>query len=338
MGLKSRTGEKCGLERGIEATDLLVRTIRGDIKPEMAFLQLPLITLPPLQCTLRNPMVEIMARLHELEIKPALLSATLACGFPFADIRDAGMSIIAVADGDQHLAEKTAADLGQYVYSRRDDFNPALVTVEDAIRYVRQEARGPVILADGSDNPGGGAPADGTVILEELIKHKMTDTVIGVMADTEAVAQAHRAGVGKTVSMLIGGKTDDQHGKPIRVDVYVRLLGDGEFAFWGKMDHGMRGHLGRMAVLVVGGIEVVMAERRIQLLDREMLRCVGIEPARKRLIVVKSAVHFWADFQGIPDRIFDADTPGVHRPDFSCYEYRRLRRPIYPLDREVTLE
>jgi microcystin degradation protein MlrC len=99
------------------------------------------------------------------------------------------------------------------------------------------------------------------------------------------------------------------------------------------MGTGVKGHLSRMAVLVVGGVEVVLAERREQLRDRQMLRCVGIEPAQRKLIVVKSAVHFRADFTALANRIFDADTPGIHRPDFACFPYRRLRRPIYPLDR-----
>jgi microcystin degradation protein MlrC len=146
------------------------------------------------------------------------------------------------------------------------------------------------------------------------------------------VAQAHAAGVGATIDAVIGGKTDDRHGRPVRARAYVRTLGDGELTFRGPMGTGVKGHLGRMAVLVIGGVEVVVAERRQQLRDAEMLRSVGIEPRHRRLIAVKSAVHFRADFEPLAERIFDADTPGVHRPEFARYTYRRLRRPIYPLD------
>src|SRR5690606_17358476 len=105
--------------------------------------------------------------------------------------------------------------------------------------------------------------------------------------------------------------------------------------FQGPMGRGVRGELGRMAVLVVDGVEVGVAERRNQLRDLEKLRCVGIEPSRRPLIAAKSAVHCRADFNSLTTYIFDADTPGVHRPDFSCYEFKRLRRPIYPLDGDV---
>ncbi len=319
-------------ERGVEAVELLVHTIRGEVRPVTAFEQLPLITMPPRQCTLREPMQSIRARLHELERQPGVLTATLACGFPFADIRDAGVSVVVVGDGDAALARSKARAFAQYVFGRRDEFACELTPVREAIRYAREEARGPVVLADGSDNPGGGAPCDGTVILRELLECGMADAVVGVLADPETVAQAHRAGVGQTLDAVIGGKTDRLHGEPVRARAYVRVLGDGEFTFRGPMGTGVKGHLGRMAVLVLGGVEVVVAERRSQLRDLEMLRCVGVEPTHKKLIAVKSAVHFRADFTAIADRIFDADTPGVHRPDFARFTYRKLRRPIYPLD------
>jgi microcystin degradation protein MlrC len=324
-------------ERGIEAVALMIKTISGEVTPKMAYLQLPLLTLPPMQCTLRAPMTEIMCRLHDIEEDPKVLTMTLSGGFPFADITDAGMSVVVVTDGELALAENTARSFGEYVFSRRDDFEPILSSTPEVLSYVRENAEGPVILADGSDNPGGGAPADGTVILEELIREGVSDTVIGVLCDPEAVEEAHRLGVGQTIAVKLGGKIDDLHGKPLDIEAYVRILSDGDFTYRGPMNRGVNGQFGRMAVLVLGGIDIVVAERRIQLLDREMLRCVGIEPSQKKLIVVKSAVHFWADFKDIADRIFDADTPGIHRPDFSRYNYKKLRRPMYPLDHDARL-
>lgn len=319
-------------DRGREALDLLVRRARGEIRPKMGFRQLPLLTMPPRQCTLAEPMESILGRLHALESEPSLLTATLSCGFPFADIHDAGTSVVVVTDGDWELAEAKAAEFGDYVFSRRAEFDCELTPVSEAIRIAGDEADGPVILADGSDNPGGGAPCDGTVILRELIGSGMSDAVVGILYDPETVAQAHDAGVGETIHAVLGGKTDDKHGPPLCTPAYVRVLGDGRFTYQGPMARGSRGNFGRMAVLIVGGVTVVLAERRNQLLDMEMLRCVGVEPTRQKLIAVKSAVHFRAHFGPIASRILDADTPGVHRPDFSELTYRKVRRPIYPLD------
>jgi microcystin degradation protein MlrC len=253
-------------------------------------------------------------------------------GFPFADIRDAGVSVLVTTNGDRSLAETKAQGLADEVWQKREAFNPDLTPVGEVLRYVREEAAGLVVLADGSDNPGGGGPSDGTVILQALLDDETEGAVVGVLCDPETVAQAHETGAGSTIEAIIGGKTDRLHGDPVHTLAYVRTLGDGEFVYRGPMGRGARGHLGRTAVLIVGGTEVVVSERRDQLRDSEMLRTVGIEPRDRRLLAVKSAVHFRADIGTMAERIFDADTPGVHRPDFSSYTYTRLRRPIYPID------
>lgn len=322
-------------ERGHEAIDLLARIVRGEVQPVQVYLQLPLITLPPMQCTLREPMQSLMRSVNEMETEPGVLTATVAMGFPFADIHDAGVSVLVTADGDRDLAERKANILARQIWNLRDELQPDLTTIEDVMRFCDTEADGLVIFADGSDNPGGGAPCDGTVALRAMIGAGFQGGIVGVLYDPETVAQAHAAGVGATIATRIGGKTDDRHGKPIETEAYVRTLSDGRFVYRGPMRCGVQGDFGRMAVLVVGGVEIVLASRRQQLLDAEMLRIVGITPETRRLLVAKSAVHFRADLGPLAMRIFDADTPGVHRPDFANYKFEKLRRPICPLDGDV---
>ncbi|MFN0197164.1 MAG: M81 family metallopeptidase [Planctomycetaceae bacterium] len=321
--------------RGREAILLLSRIIRGEVTPCMSYCQVPLLTLPPKQCTLRDPMQSLMQHIWEMESRPGVLTATVAMGFPYVDIRDVGVSVLVTTDKNRELSERLAKELAQRMWDLRDELDPELTTIEEAIRYSQSQSEGLVIFADGSDNPGGGAPCDGTVALKALIDAKFERAIVGVMADPETVAQAHRAGVGATIPARIGGKVDNRHGATIEIDAYVKTLGDGDYIYQGDMMRGVRGNLGRMAVLIIGGVTVVLSENRHQLLDAEMLRCVGIMPERYRFLVVKSAVHFRADFGPMASAIFDADTPGIHRPDFSNYNYRRLRRPVYPLDRET---
>jgi microcystin degradation protein MlrC len=313
----------------------MARVVRGEVRPTQAFRQLPLITLPPKQCTLRQPMQGLMQRVFRMESEPGVLTATVAMGFPFADIPDAGVSVLVTTDGDQGLAERKAAELAGWLWDLRDVLQPDLTPVPELIRFVKSRSEGLVIYADGSDNPGGGAPCDGTVILRALIEAGVHGAVVGVICDPETAAQAHAAGVGATIPARIGGKVDDRHGAPIEVQAYVRSLCDGHFVHRGPMRQGMPAELGPMALLIVGGVEVVVSSNRMQLLDREMLRVVGVSPEYRRLLVVKSAVHFRADLGPLATHIFDADTPGIHRPDFAAFDYQHVRRPIYPLDRPV---
>jgi microcystin degradation protein MlrC len=320
-------------ERGVEAAQLMVRIVRDGLRVHQVFRQLPLITLPPKQCTLRSPMRELIGSLRKLKSRPEILSATVAMGFPFADIPNTGVSLVVSAD-EAATAEAAAAELSDLVWGLRDELQPELVTIETAMQRAGANApdAGPLIFADGSDNPGGGAPCDGTVALHALVDAGFAGAVVGVLHDPETVAQAHDAGVGATIEARIGGKSDNLHGATLVAPAYVRALNDGQFTHRGPMFHNLAGDMGRMATVVVNQVLIVVAENRRQLLDSEMLRIAGVTPEHARLIVVKSAVHFRGDFERFASEIVDADTPGIHRPDFGCFRFSKLRRPIYPLD------
>lgn len=322
-------------ERGVEAAHLIAKIVRGEVRPTMAYRQLPLLTMPPMQCTLREPMASLMQRVFAMEAEPGTLTATVAMGFPFADIHDAGVAVLVTTNDDQALADRHADRLASWLWDLRDALQPQLMPVDQVIRFARNNSDGLVIYADGSDNPGGGAPCDGTVVLRALIEAKFEGAVVGVLYDRETAIQAHAAGVGQTISARIGGKTDDRHGSPVEVEAYVRCICDGHFIYHGPMRRGMVGEFGPMALLVIGGVEVVVASRRQQLMDAEMIRVVGVTPEHRKLLVVKSAVHFRADLGPLASHIFDADTPGIHRPDFAAFDFQKVRRPIYPLDKEA---
>ena len=318
--------------RGEEAGRLMALMIRKKIRPVSAFRQLHLLIAPPRQCTLIPPMRDIFRMVHEMEKRPKVLSITFSGGFPFADIGDAGASIVVTTDNDVQLAETIAHELAVEIWKRRKEFNVVLTPVKDAIACALKTRKGPVVLADGSDNPGGGAPCDGTVMLKALVGANVPSAVVAIIADPEAVAAAGRAGAGKIATIRVGGKTDRLHGKPLTLTGLVRWVGDKSYFNKGPMMTGMRVDMGRAAVFVVNNVEIILCENRFQPFDAEAIRCFGIEP-RKRLIVgLKSAVHYRSCYQAMAKKIFELDTPGIHTPDLTQYRYRNLRRPIYPLD------
>jgi len=321
-------------ERGIEAAHLLVDTISGHVQPATGLAQIDMLIGPPKQCTLISPMKDIFALVHEIEQRPGILAVTLAGGFPFADTYNTGACAVVSADGDQELAQESAEEVAEQLWQRREQFRLELTPVEEAIRYAVEHGAGPVILADGSDNPGGGAPCDGTVMLEALINARAPCATVAIIVDSEAVGQAIAAGVGKQITLTVGGKTDDRHGGPLTLTGYVRLIGDGNYRNQGPMMTGLSVAMGRTVVFVVGDVEILLTEQAVQPYDMQVLRSVGIEPTQRLIIGLKSAVHFRADYQEIAMRIFEVDTPGVHNPDVTQYTYQRLRRPMWPLDEE----
>jgi microcystin degradation protein MlrC len=319
-------------ERGVEAVEVIHKTVRGEIKPTMAYRQPPLLTSPPAQCTMRPPASDLIKKLHQLESEEGVITATLSMGFPFADIHDAGVSVLVTTDGNRELAEQRADEFARHIWSIRETFRTNLVSIEEAIEYANQSTGRPIVLAEASDNPGGGGPCDGTFILRAFVEADVRDAVVAIIADPESVARAIEAGVGNRVTLNVGGKTDDMHGEPVRLEAYVKTISDGVYLRKGPMARGAINRMGRTAVIKTGGVEVILTEGRSQPLDAEVLRSVGIEPGDRKLIALKSAVHYRADYTPIAHEILEVDTPGVHSPNLANFRYENLRRPIYPLD------
>ncbi|MHB8995479.1 MAG: M81 family metallopeptidase [Armatimonadota bacterium] len=318
-------------ERGQEAFAIIRDAIEGRSRPTMALAQIPMLIGPPRQCTLLSPMQDLMALVQEREQQHGIISITFAGGFPFADIHDVGASMVVVTDGDAELARKTADELAAEVWNRREEFRLTLTPVADCIAWACENG-GPVILADGSDNPGGGAPCDGTVMLQALVEAQPGPSTVAVIADPEAVAEAVAAGIGSEATITIGGKTDNRHGAPLTLTGEVKVISDGRYVNKGPMFTGLAADMGRTVVFVVGVVEIILTEKRVQPFDAQVLRSVGIEPRDRLLIGLKSAVHFRADYQPLAKRIFETDTPGIHNPDVTQYDFRRVRHPIWPLD------
>ena len=325
-------------ERGAEATERLAQVVSGRIKPTAAWRKPPL--MPPLgrQGTARGPMRRLYDLADEMEKDPKVISISLFAGFPYADIPDAGLGIYVVTDDDPALAERLAGQLERVAWEHRHEFiHSALPVTEAVARALAAEGR-PIVLADMADNTGGGAAGDGTEILRELLRVGARGATVACVWDAAAVAACVKAGVGARITLEIGGKVDDRHGAPVSVTGTVRTLSDGRFVHRGPMMRGLPGRLGPTAVLDVNDVKVILISYRWQTLDPEMIRFVGIDPLLEKILVVKSTIHYRAAFEPIAKEIIEVDAPGLSSSNLSRFEYRRIRRPIFPLDPDLAYD
>jgi len=318
-------------ERGVEAAEIIVSTIKGLIKPTMAMEKPPLIIPLQGQFTGKYPMSKLMEMAHAIEKEKAVLNVTVSACFPLTDCVDTGIALIVTTDNNIDLAKNKAKQLSDLAWSLRKDFLVTPTPIDQAIKDA-MSLPGPVILADIGDNPGAGGATDGTALLRALIEAGANRTVVAVIRDPEAVSKSIQTGVGNQVTMKIGGKTDKLHGDPLEVTGYVRLISDGLFRHRGPMATGMEMRMGKTAVLDIKGIEVILTELRMQPMDLQLYRSVGIEPTEKQTIVVKSSVHYRAAHTPIAKKIIEVDTPGVTGPDLKRYPFKKVRRPIFPID------
>lgn len=319
-----------GFERGEEAVALAAAIVRGETRPMMHLERLPMM-LPP-STTVSGPAHAINVRCFAWEAQPGIIDCAFVHGFPHTDVAIAATSVLATTDGDLGLAETAAKDVADLIRESRVSFLAPLPGAEEAVRLALVGDDEPVVIAEVSDNPGGGAPGDGTHLLRALVAADVAGSCFGFVADPEVAAQAHRSGVGATIEVRLGGKTDPLHGPPLVATARVERLSDGRFRYTTPMGAGRQADLGQMARLIVGNVDILVSSVRTQTLDAEVFLLHGIDPARYRIVALKSQQHFRAGFDSIAGKIIRCDPPGLTTSNLSQLPYRRLTRPIWPLD------
>jgi microcystin degradation protein MlrC len=323
-------------ERGREAVEFLKSVHEGAVRPVMHLERLPMM-IPPTTTDL-DPAKRFNEVAWEIEDRAGILDCTIFLGFPMTDVPSVGMSVLAIADGDPAAARSAATQVASAIWEARDEYRPRILSPAQAIAEAMAVEGGPVVINDTSDNPGGGAPGDSTHLLRAMVAAELKNACFGFVHDAETVAQAEKAGVGATIKVRLGGKTDDMHGAPLGVDAYVKALTDGRFRYSTPMWRGVETDLGPMARLRIGDIDVLVSSHRQQTLDEEVFLLNGIDVRRYKVVALKSSQHFRAGFNDIAKAIVAADAPGATSLQIEKLPHRRIQRPIWPLDDETQYE
>ena len=206
------------------------------------------------------------------------------------------------------------------------------VAVREALAAGEAAGRYPIILADHSDNTGGGSPGDSTEVQRTFLELGLEDALLLYMVDPDVARAAHVAGVDATIHVELGGKSSPIQGPPVECDATVRALSAGEFAYDGPMWAGLTGNMGTSAWLQIDGVHVVVVTAREQPFDMAFARSLGIDCPEMNYICVKSAAHFRAAFEPIAGSIHNVDAAGIHSHDFTTLKYSKRTRPVFPVE------
>jgi microcystin degradation protein MlrC len=277
------------------------------------------------QCTLIEPCRSLMGRARELEHDP-IRSLHFTPGFPLADVAECGPCVFGY--GADESIRAAVAELADEVARAESLSVTPFWSIMDAVGRALEVARvglGPVILVDTQDNPGAGGNGDSTSIIKALISAGAQGVVAGLICDPECARRAHAAGIGSRLRLAVGARSGFPGETPIEAEFVVGALGDGRFTGTGPFYLGTRMDLGPMACLVLDGVRIVVASRKQQAADQAMFRHLGIEPARQRILVLKSSVHFRADFGDLASEILIVEAPGPSPADPARLPFRKLR-------------
>jgi microcystin degradation protein MlrC len=314
-------------DAGAQAMRLLLRRIERGRPWARAFRQLPFWLPLGSQCTLLQPMSEVMAERASLAERLDAVELAFCFGFPYADFPDCGSALAAYAE-TQAKADAAADAFAAHVAAREADFVQDLLPAAEAVAEARRlaaRASKPIVIADTQDNPGGGGHGDTTGLLAELVRQEAKGAVLCLINDADSVAACATVGEGGSLTLSLGGKSD---GLPFACSARVLKLTDGRFTMTGPMGAGNPGNLGPCALIDIDGVLVMVVSHKVQALDQAILRHVGVEPSECPILVLKSSVHFRADFGPIAERIIVGVAPGPVVADPAILNFRYVRPEV----------
>jgi microcystin degradation protein MlrC len=322
------------------AGEILLRTIRGEVKPAMAWRNEPMLPHVMRQGTDDHPNKELQHRCAAMSAEGAL-AASLFTGFPHADITNAGLSAVVVTDGDSKLAEDLRDELLGRAWVEREAFVYKIEPLEKSIARAKamppgQPGEGPIVLLDHYDNCASGGTMDTTVVLAEVLRQGLEDVAAFAIYDPEVVQQAIAAGIGAQVTLSIGGKIKmpaiPAESPPLTVTGTVKTISNGRYKHRGPMGRGVAMDMGAAVVLDTGPAEIVLISRHVEPSDLNCLVSLGIDPLQKRYVMLKSRIHWRAGLGPMAKAVVECAGVGVCTSDYGQLKFEKVRRPIYPLD------
>jgi microcystin degradation protein MlrC len=313
-------------ERAAELFGLCRRTALGQIRPVAALVDTRMVGTYP---TFGEPMKGIVAELHALESLPGVLSASIAHGFPFADVADVGTRVLVIADTKPDVAVRAAKTMARRLYAARHALRPQMPDIETSLARATA-LPGCTVLGDYADNPGGGAAGDSTYFLRALLLRDAQDAAIGCFWDPMVASLCEQAGVGARLPVRLGGKCGPASGEPI--DLHVEVMGIQPMH--SQASFGVRRSLGLSVWLRArqgtGCIDIVVISIRAQTFDPDAFTGLGIELSSKRLVVVKSSSHYEAGFAAVARQMWSVSTPGALQLDFQRLTYTQRDGDFFP--------
>lgn len=325
-------------ETGLRAARPVLALLAGKAKPAMAAGARPMLPHVMRQSSLDSPNREIQARARDMERRGEALAATFFVGFPHADIPIAGSSAVVVTDGDAARAQALADELLDMAWQARAQFVYQVEPLRESIARARAMPAGPVVLLDHYDNCASGGTMDTMTVLEALIEAGIEDACAFAVCDPAAVQQMQRAGEGARVTLALGGKSDlpslGLKGRPLEVTGNVRKLVNGLYRNEGPMARGELMDMGAAGVLDTGRIAIAVISRHVEPHDIAAFKVLGLDPEKRRYVMLKSRVHWRAGLGPLARAVVECAGTGVCTSDYAQLNFRRVRRPIYPLDAE----
>ncbi|MBR2310332.1 MAG: M81 family metallopeptidase [Oscillospiraceae bacterium] len=320
-------------QAGYLAMKTLAKILRENARVETVVQPLPLLVPISTGMTNNPPFPEMEDYFKSYVNQNGLIDATFFHGFPYADVPGNRASVVVVGEKGKDL-KKAARELAEFVWSKRSHFKPEALSPAQAMDLAEKcKKDGFIVINEMSDNPGGGCPGDGTHLLREMLKRDLPGSIFGYMVDPIAVEDLWDREAGETVSIWLGGRHEKIFGDPIWLENAVLLAkSEGDFIHTSPNLRGAAGKLGKSVRVKKGNVEIIIASVRNQTFDDQPFAVLGANLQDYRYVGLKSTQHFRGFYGSRAAEIISTDPPGLNSGNLAVFNFKNLRRPIYPLD------
>jgi microcystin degradation protein MlrC len=321
-------------QTGQRAARLLLQAARGRSRPAMALARLPLILTSFNASTEGDgPFAKLRRQADRMEqTRPEVLSASVFNVGAYIDVPEMGCSSLVITEDDEALAGQLARRLALRHWGERESYRVEPLTVADAVERGRRIQGGPILLLDTADTTGGGAAGDSIALVRSLIELRVSEPCLAMVVDPQAVADCRHREPGSRFQVEVGHRLDPQWGKPLAVEAVLRRKSEGRFRYRGGILGGTEVSMGPSVVLQTGSLQLLVVSRPTYEWADEQYRSMGLDPRRAKFVCVKNMMNFRVGYGGIMKAVFVVAVPGPTPADMGMLPFRRIRRPVYPLD------
>ena len=310
-------------ERARELFVMAADAAAGKTKPVMRAYDCRMLTLIE---TMKEPAKSFVQAMKDAEGKDGILSVSLTHGFPWADVADVGAKMLVIANGNAEKAANLAKEFGHKLWDIREGLRMNYPDIGQALDIVASSNHGPIALADMGDNAGGGAPADSTFFLQEILNRGMKDIAHGIFWDPVLVAMCQDAGVGARMRVRLGGKICAESGDAVDIEATVRGIREAMTQKLGDSDMPM----GTGVWLDADGVHLIVSSIRTQNFSPSVYTDLGIDITAMKALIPKSTNHFYQNFERISPQVIHVRSPGTVTPDMTIIPFTKRDGNFWP--------
>ncbi len=329
-------------ETGLKTGRITLDAMEGKVNPCRVWGNIPLLVHLQQMNTSEPPLKDLFESVRAAEQEPGVLAVSVLAGFPLADTREAGLSCIVMTDGDEALGQRIRDRILAEAWENRDAYTMIPEPLSASVAHAKSLEGGPWLLLDVADTCNSGGTLDSVSLLREILEQGMSDVCAAPLCDPDAVKRMLSAGVGAELEIELGEKipTPSVAGEkaPLRLKGRVAATHDGDITVQGPVFTGTKLNLGPTVLFETDQLQIVVTSNRAEPYDPGIFTCVGVNPEQKRYIVLKSRMQCKPAFLPFSKGYVDCNGIGVTTSDYAAFDYKRLRRPIYPFDADATWE